>query len=465
MCDDITNQHVLRRYLILPLLRRRAFAAVVSLFFTSITSAFAIPYPRSTVAPPPECYLDIPFLPQETGLNRLMFTLDDHGVKPFVKYWGDFLSNPVGGISQAADWFQLLVYGVRLDLARLMHWPGGEFTLSAIDSGGDDLQGDVGTLFTPAQVVTVRGSALFLLYFTQHLFEDVLELKVGRASTGAFYARLPVMGLPVSGAVNGNPISLLYNASGFHATGKSNWMANVKVKPTKEISFQTGIFQVTTQRMNKHWFNGVDFSFRRGDGIILVSEAGWSPAFFAEQGAVQRSCPEPRGAEPFEGLLGLYQLGGYYQNYPMLPLLQSDPFRNVYGFYFQGQQMVWRSREYQNLNVTIWGGITYSPQQQIALMPLMAYGGVAWAGLFPYREHDQLLLNFYLGGYSRDYSRSFIAAGEGSRTLELTFEVSYIFQITRQIQFQPDLQWFIQPGGARNIPNALVLGFQVAFVY
>ncbi len=438
---------------------------MASLFLVSAPPAFAIPYPRSTVAPPPDCYLDIPFLPQETGLNRFMFTLDDHGVKPFVKYWGDFLSNPVGGVSQAADWFQLLVYGVRLDLERLMRWKGGEFTLSAIDTGGDDLQNNVGTFFTPAQAVALRGSALFLLYFTQHLFDDVLELKVGRASAGAFYARLPALGLPVNGAVNGNPISLLYNVSGFHATGKSNWMANIRVKPTKETSLQTGIFQVTTQRMNKHWFNGVDFSFRGNDGVLLLTEAAWSPAFLAEKGSVQSNCPRPAQYEPFEGLLGLYQLGAYYQNYPMPTFLGVAPFRNEYGFYFQGQQMLWRSRLNQNRNLTLWGGVTYSPQQQIALMSVMAYGGVVGTGLIPYRDQDQILLNFYLAGYSRDYSRSFIVAGRGSRTLELTFELSYIFQLTRQIQFQPDLQWFVQPGGAKNIPNALVLGFQLAFVY
>lgn len=393
-----------------------------------------------------------------------MFTLDNHGVKPFVKYWGDFLSNPVGGVSQTADWFQLLVYGVRLDLERLMRWKGGEFTLSAIDTGGDNIQNDVGTNFTPAQAVTMRGSALFLLYFTQHLFDDVLELKVGRASAGSFYARLPAMGLPVSGAVNGNPISLLYNASAFQATGKANWMANIKVKPTKTTSLQTGIFQATTQRMNKYWFNGVDFSFRRNDGVLLLTEAAWAPAFFTETGSVQ-NCPAPPQIQPFEGLLGLYQLGGYYQNYPMPTFLGTDPLRNIYGFYFQGQQMVWRSRVNQNRSWILWGGITYSPQQQIALMPVMAYGGVVGTGFIPYRESDQILLNYYLAGYSRDYSRSFIVANRGSRTFELTFELSYIFQITRQIQFQPDLQWFIQPGGARTIPNALVLGFQLAFVY
>ncbi len=436
-----------------------------TLFFAiSAVPAFAVS--SSPPPPPPDSYLDLPFLPQESGLNKTMKTLDDHGVKPFVKYWGDFLANPVGGKSQTADWFQLLVFGMRLDLERLVGWKGGEFTISGIDTGGDDIERNIGTNFTPAQAVTLRGAALFLLYFTQHLADDKIELMLGRMSAGSIYARLPMMGLAVSGAVNGNPLSLLYNASGYHATGRANWAANIKVKPTEDTYIQSGIFQSTTDRMDKYYFHGVDFSFRRGDGFLLMAEAGWSPTFLKEKGSSETS-PGKSVVQnlSFDGLPGLYQFGGYYQNDAMPTFLGSSSVQNIYGFYFQAQQMLWRSRTHPNHNFTLWSGITYSPQTEIAMMPIMAYGGVGWSGLIPARDNDQLLLNFYIGAYSGDYSQNHINSGQGSNTVETTFELSYILQLTRQIQFQPDLQYFIQPGGSHSIPNALVLGFQVSFVY
>ena len=434
------------------------------LLLFSIRTAPAIPIPSSPDSPPPDSYLDIPFFPQDIGLNKAMETLDDHGVKPFVKYWGDFLANPLGGKSQVADWFQLVVFGTQWDLERLVGWKGGAWTISGIDAGGDDIARNIGTEFTPSQAVTFRGAALFLLYFTQYLADERMELKLGRMSAGSIYARLPMMGVPVSGAVNGNPISLLYNASGFHATGKANWAGNIQIKPTADTYIQSGIFQATTKRMNGNYFNGLDFSFRRGDGIFLIAESGWSPTFFKAKDSSERHLGQ-LATHAFVGLPGLYQFGGYYQNYPMTTFLGTGSIQNIYGFYFQAQQMVWRSRSNKNHHFTIWSGLTYSPQMQIARFPVMAYGGVGGAGLIPYRDNDQLLLNYYIGGYSRDYSQRNIRKGKGSNTLATTLELSYIFQLTRQIQFQPDLQYFIQPSGSKSIPNALVLGFQISFIY
>jgi len=41
-------------------------------------------------------------------------------------------------------------------------------------------------------------------------------------------------------------------------------------------------------------------------------------------------------------------------------------------------------------------------------------------------------------------------------------ELTYIFQATRWLQVKPDVQYVIKPGGTGKIPNALVIGFQLA---
>ncbi len=447
---------------------KQALFGVTSFFLLFLTSALpalaASPQATSTTQPPRASDLDIPFVPEDNGLNKLLGSLDDHGVKPILQFYGDFLANPVGGLRQSAAWFQYLVYGVHLDLEQLIGWKGGEFTLTAVDTGGDDIGDQVGTSFTPAQAVIFRGSALFKILLTQHLFDDRLQLTIGRTSAGSLYARLPMSGLTVTGAANGNPLSLFYNASGFRMGGRANWMANIKARPSKDTYVQSGIFQVSTDRMDKYWYNGTDFSFRRGDGTILLTEAGWTPTFAKEE-EVTSTGKEAIHSTPFAGLPGIYMVGGYWQNYPMQTFLGNDSLQNEYGFYAEAQQMVWRSHMNPDHNFTIWGGITYSPQQQIARLPVMAFGGVNWSGLIPGRDKDQLLLDGFIGGYSRDYSRNYLNQGKGSRTVEAVLEASYIIQLTRQIQFQPDLQWILQPDGAQKVPNALLLGFQVSFGY
>jgi hypothetical protein len=38
---------------------------------------------------------------------------------------------------------------------------------------------------------------------------------------------------------------------------------------------------------------------------------------------------------------------------------------NAYGFYAMGQQMLWRSAANPSTNFSLWGGLTFSPQQDI----------------------------------------------------------------------------------------------------
>ena len=53
-------------------------------------------------------------------------------------------------------------------------------------------------------------------------------------------------------------------------------------------------------------------------------------------------------------------------------------------------------------------------------------------------------------------------SGAGIQKYEVALELTYIVQATRWLQVQPDLQYIVSPGGTGKIPNALVLGFQLA---
>jgi len=44
-------------------------------------------------------------------------------------------------------------------------------------------------------------------------------------------------------------------------------------------------------------------------------------------------------------------------------------------------------------------------------------------------------------------------------------EWTYVIQLARSLTAQPDVQYTIEPGGTGNIPNALVMGFQLAVTF
>lgn len=383
----------------------------------------------------------------------------DGGFRPYLSYWGDFLSNPVGGNEQKASWMQLLVVGGELSLDKIVGWPpGGSVVVSVTDAAGSNLSIPVGNVFTISQAYVMNSFALYDLYFKQQLLDDHLEIDLGRFSAGQFFATMPAMGMVVSGAVNGNPTSLFLNAP-YHATASASWAAHAKLK-NKDAYIEAGIFQASP-RIGIPAYHGADFSVRPGDGVLVMAETGWTPVF-AEKSPAGDGKKAVTETEP--GLAGLYTFGAYYANYTF-DSFQGGTVDNAYGFYAMAQQIVWRSRGDRHHHLTLWGGATYSPQENISQMPWMGFGGMVWQGLVPSRDFDEIMLSFYTGNFSSDYADARAEADAGRPTWETVLELSYVVQLTKNLQIQPDLQWIFRPGGTGDIPDALVLGFQVGVTF
>jgi porin len=100
-------------------------------------------------------------------------------------------------------------------------------------------------------------------------------------------------------------------------------------------------------------------------------------------------------------------------------------------------------------------------------MPFFANGGLVYRGLFASRPHDTAAFGVAYGAFSSQRARSqrdarSAGSAAGIQKYEVALELTYIVQATRWLQVQPDLQYIINPGGTGRIPNALVLGFQLA---
>jgi porin len=390
----------------------------------------------------------------ETDLERAVSAwkadLGVHGVRPFFNYWGDFLANPVGGRTQAAAWMQLLVTGAEISLADPLGWSGGSLTVSVTDAAGSNLSLPVGNVFTLSQAYVMNTFALYQLYLKQTLLDGRLEFVAGRFAPGQNFASLPALGLVVSGGVNGNPVSLFLNAP-FQATGSASWAARAKYR-TPDFFAEAGVFQASPRADNPA-YHGADFSIRPGDGLLVMAEFGWTPTLGG--GADGKTSPAPAEKK------GLYTVGGYFAHYAT-PTFGGGIEDQLFGFYALGQQTVWQA---PGQSVSLWGGVTWSPQEDVAEMPVMGFGGAIWQGPVPGRPQDRLLGSVVSGGFSRAYARAQAAAGAGRPTAETVLEASYIVQLTAHLQVQPDVQWVLHPGGTGTVPDALVIGFQVAVTF
>jgi len=380
------------------------------------------------------------------------------GIRAYFDYYGVFLANPTGGLSQSVGYSHEIVVGAHLDLEKIVDWQGATITVSFAEGAGHNLSEDIGNYFIVSESYVQNTGVLFNLYLTQKLFDESLDLRIGRMSAGQMFATLPAFGLQVNGGINGNPNNLFSNAP-FHAGITATNAAMIKYKPTKNIYISSGIFQATP-RLGVYAYHGADFSIRQGDGLLMMFEAGWKPTF----GAVESGYSKDKDLVKSAALPGIYKLGGYYSNYTF-DQFSGGQIANAYGFYAMGQQMVWRSLDQPNHNFSVWGGAVLSPQTDIASNPFMGMAGTIWQGLIPGRDQDQWLTCFLISNFSTEFADSSRNTGSTTPTYEAVLETSYVIQLNKYLSVQPDIQYVIRPSGYGNIPNALVIGLQAVLSF
>jgi len=115
--------------------------------------------------------------------------------------------------------------------------------------------------------------------------------------------------------------------------------------------------------------------------------------------------------------------------------------------------MIYREMTEDDQGLTPWAALTISPDESINTFPFFISGGFVYTGLYPNRNGDKTAFGFAYGTVSDDIK---------DKDYELMLELTYIIQATPWLQIQPDVQWIVHPGGSSDIPNALVIGFQLA---
>jgi len=408
------------------------------------SAAAAAPDATTAVAPAPEAKPQGAINKTFDWINAQSAKINnDYGVALIFDYEADVLGNPTGGLTRGVAYSQTILYGCTLDLEKIAHIKGASFTLTGLTTGASNLSNKIGNVFTAAQTFVGNGTYLYQAYWQQLLCDNNLQIQAGRLNTNTF-ASLPAFGLQVSGGVNGNPTSLFVNTN-FLSEPYSIWGANATATVSEQYYVAGGLYQASDDPGKNH---GLDFSFTDNTtGLFMMAETGWTPTF----GAVTKEDP---------GLPGVYKVGGYSSTAPYQYFNGNGTENFTYGFYGMGQQMVWRNAANPNNNFSLWGGMTYSPQDDVAEMTLMGFGGFVWQGLIPNRDQDQLLGAVMVGNFSAPYAQASYTPAAGSPTCETVLDFSYVITINKNFFIQPDIQYIIRPGGLTSTQNALVIGVQ-----
>jgi porin len=377
-------------------------------------------------------------------------SLENAGVTPTLTYLTDIAGNVSGGKNQGVAYADNIGLNLLFDLNKLAGIDGGSFLLSMTQRDGSSLsQRHVHNAFSTQQDFGGQTFHLLNVAYQQQLFDDHIELRIGRLSAGDDFLVSKYDYLFEQNGFDGNPVGIFFNAPGMSAYPAATWGALLKVLPTKRTYIMGGIYNGDAS-IRENEYHGANFSM---DGpVFAIGEMGYR-------------CNGLPGDSQY---LGDYKVGGWYDDNLYTDYNSGASTRGNWGAYALFDQVVLPFGEmYSNRGLGIFGSAILSPDETRSQLPYFFTGGFAWRGISEARPTDMVAFGFEWGQFSDDLRSSELReadlgepiAGQGH---EEVMEWLYRFNFDkRRLFFQPDIQYVIHPDGTETYRNALVLGCQI----
>jgi porin len=371
---------------------------------------------------------------------------EDAGLTVEGNYQTDLLANPIGGEQQGFAYDGLMEISLNFDLEKLAGLQGTSFFIAGYWASGDDLSDTkIGNLIDVSQVFDGRTVTLGQMYLEQKLFDERLDVAIGRLTTGDDFATSDLYDSYVSSGVNGNPFALDENLPSFTEDSTAAWGVRAIVEPIEQIRLAAGVYNADPDvfRDGEH---GVDFVLNPEDGVLVFAEAGY----------------QWNEAEDDTGLPGSATFGGYYDSSDFDTVEAEDDDADEdsdqqrdgnYGFYLLLDQMVYREGGAgSDQGLTPWAALTVAPVERVNTIPFSASAGLVYQGLIPGRDDDVTALAVYYGKFSDRLE---------NQNAETVVEANYRLQLAPWLYVTPDFQYVIRPNGQSDIDDAAVFGGEI----
>jgi porin len=384
------------------------------------------------------------------------------GIKPLVLFITDPFVNTTGGRRQGFSEYDLFGVDVLFDTDKLFGWPGGEFRVGFANNSGTSLSTHyVGNTF-PIQLADVASANPRLTYlsYTQSLFDDQWSVRFGRLTINSVYgeefAGSQYFKAFTSVAFDLVPLGIFLNAPGAFGYPLTTWGARVKFEPVESLYAMAGCYNgdPDVKDDDRH---GVDFTMR-------------GPPFVISEVGLRRNYGKDASGLPGNLKLGAYFNGGSAEVFGSgLAARPSETVLARYGFYTVADQALARWGDpSEKRHLGAFAALVCAPDQRVNAAPYFFDAGLVAYGFLPSRPRDFAGLGVAYGSYSPDLRRaeelqSVTNPAVGVQSWEMTVELNYGCTVRPGLLVQPSLQYIVNPGGDKSVPNALAVGLNVVF--
>lgn len=205
-----------------------------------------------------------------------------NGLSFLVNYTSESAANPFGGIRQGTAYAAQAFVGIDAELNKLAGIEGASLHAIATQRHGRSLSNDFIGNNTSVQEIFGGGQTarLTLLSYQQKLFDNRLDIEVGRLVANVNFLSSPLYCNFQNNATCGNP-TFVFKTTNFTFFPVATWGAHAKALLTDTIFVHAGVYEVNpnTQRPTD---NGIDFSTRGATGVVLPLELGYSTTFASD---------------------------------------------------------------------------------------------------------------------------------------------------------------------------------------
>lgn len=365
--------------------------------------------------------------------------LEDRGVTFAGSYTLDWQGVWSGGVRRGAGTRSVLDFNITIDSLELARYEGG--TLFA-DFYSSDMRErpEPGSVQSFSSLETGDNvDQLAELWYEQVLLDGVLRVKVGKVDANSEFAFTGPAGEVVNGSAAVSP-----NILGMPTWPDPATSVNVFVYPVERwyiggalYDGALGVDGIHTGRRGPSTF----FSDERSDEWFWIGETGLS----------------------WSGWLGMSRGragGGVWHHTGEWERFDGEFEDGTTGFYLFSEQLVWDPTgddAEDDRGLWLFAQYGYADDAVSEIGDHIAAGALL-NGTFPGREDDAAGVYVSWVGLSGE-------EGAGFTEDETAIDVFYKFIVTPFVSVKPDLQWFINPGGAGEIDDALVGGLRLEVTF
>ena len=375
--------------------------------------------------------------------NGVRSSLHKLGFDVEIEYFADFTGNVVGGGTKKAHATNFLEMEILIDAERWVGWTGSRFFFLGYGLASTDPSVLINTRQTVSNLEATDTIKLFEAWWEQSLFNDHFSIKAGLYSLDTEFDFKDTANLFING-VFGTGIDLsemgpfgpaIYPFSALGVRLKEEWNG---------LYLQTAVVDgVPGSPNNPH---GTQVVLNDDDGFLIANEIGYKiespdqPRLHLGVGAWVYTTELPDIANPTQTKRGRHSIYGFIDL-----RLYSETTGSAQGldaFFRVGvadKEAGWFKR-----NITF---------------------GLAYTGLLPGREQDQLGFAVSSGRASDSLRNSRRARGTPIENNEIVFELTYILTPLPWLVLQPDIQWFINPGLSPTVDDTLYLGLRTEIYF